>query len=553
MEEFAHTLKQNGFTGDVLDDAETKEKFSHDASLFELVPQLVVAPKSAADVAVLVRTTTELQGKIPGLSLTARSAGTDMAGGAVNDSVIVDFNKYLTAIESVTPTVAQAQPGAFYRDFEKATLEHQALMPSYPASRELCTIGGMVANNSGGEKSLEFGKVESFVNQLQVVFADGKEYTVKPLDKSALEVKMKQGDFEGNVYKQVYELIEANYDKIKAAKPRVTKNSMGYGLWNVWDRETGIFDLNQLIIGSEGTLGLVTDITFRLVPAPKHSGTLVMFLRSTDDLGQLINDVLDEKPATFEGFDNYTLILSFKLFFYFHKRLGWPTTIKLAFELLPDALMLFRGIPKMVLLAEFTGETPEEVADKVHSLKLKLKDKGYGHEMLFEEDETEAKERKFWIMRRESFALLRQKVRDKHTAPFIDDFVVNPEHLPEFLPKLRVIIKKYKLLATIAGHMGDGNFHVIPLMKIEEESERAKLQPAMKEVNELVLSYGGSLSGEHNDGMIRGPWLDQMYGPEIVELFKQVKTIFDPTKIFNPHKKVDASWEFSMAHIRQHF
>ena len=170
-----------------------------------------------------------------------------------------------------------------------------------------------------------------------------------------------------------------------------------------------------------------------------------------------------------------------------------------------------------------------------------------------EEDSTESKSFKFRIIRRESFNLLRKKVKDKHTAPFIDDMVVPPPKLPEFLPQLQAIIKKYNLMATIAGHMGDGNFHVIPLMKIEEKSERDKLAPAMKEVDELILKYGGSLSGEHNDGMIRGPWLTQMYGPQVVDLFKQTKKIFDPQNIFNPHKKTDADWDFSMAHIRQHF
>ncbi|MGZ6004658.1 MAG: FAD-binding oxidoreductase, partial [Candidatus Saccharimonadales bacterium] len=145
-----------------------------------------------------------------------------------------------------------------------------------------------------------------------------------------------------------------------------------------------------------------------------------------------------------------------------------------------------------------------------------------------EEDETPAKAWKFRIMRRESFNLLRKKVKDKHTAPYIDDLVVPPEHLPEFLPQLRKIINKYKLQATVAGHMGDGNFHIIPLMKIEEASERAKLEPSMREVNELVLKYGGSLSGEHNDGLIRGPWLKRMYGAEVLGYFKDLKDIFDP-------------------------
>jgi FAD/FMN-containing dehydrogenase len=156
-------------------------------------------------------------------------------------------------------------------------------------------------------------------------------------------------------------------------------------------------------------------------------------------------------------------------------------------------------------------------------------------------------------MRRQSFQLLRSKVRDKHTAPFIDDLIVNPEHLAEFLPKIRRIIKKYRLFATIAGHMGDGNFHIIPLMKLEDKRDRKKLLPAMKEVNTLVLKYGGSLSGEHNDGLVRGPWLEQMYGKEMVHLFRETKNIFDPLHIFNPHKKANASWDYSYSHIRDHF
>ena len=148
---------------------------------------------------------------------------------------------------------------------------------------------------------------------------------------------------------------------------------------------------------------------------------------------------------------------------------------------------------------------------------------------------------------------MRKKVKDKHTAPFIDDLVVNPPNLPEFLPQLRKIIKKYKLFATVAGHMGDGNFHIIPLMKLEDPKERRKLLPAMQEVNNLVLKYGGSLSGEHNDGLIRGPWLETMYGTEVVKLFRQAKTIMDPDNICNPHKKVTADWDYSYKHIRDHF
>lgn len=537
--------------GDVDDSAKTRDFYSHDASMFELRPELVVFPKNSFDISKLIKYISEKKTSRNGLSLTARSAGTDMTGGAVNESVIMDMTKYFNTIAEVSSKFARVQPGVHYRDFEAETLKHDALMPSYPASRELCTVGGMVANNSGGEKSLEFGKTEKFVEELKVMFSDGKEYILKPLKKDELDTKMKQKNFEGKLYKQIFEILDDNYDEIKAAQPKVSKDSTGYHLWNVWDRKKGIFDLTQLIIGSQGTLGIVTDIKFKLVKAPKHSGTLVIFLRDIKKLGEIIQQVVQTKPATFEAFDNYTLMLSFKLFFFFRTTLGWWKTIKLGLQLLPSLLKLSKGIPKMVLLVEYTDDSPEIIKSKIHNLHLDLDE--FHNIASFEEDETEEEEKKFWIMRRESFNLLRKKVHDKHTAPFIDDLVVPPEHLTEFLPKLRKIINRHKLLATVAGHMGDGNFHVIPLMKFELASEKHKIEPTMREVNELVLSYGGSMSGEHNDGLTRGPWLSQQYSEEIMQHFRNTKKIFDPQNIFNPKKKTDANWEYSMSHLRQHF
>lgn len=554
MDDFKQTLIKNGFKGELDDSAEAKDKYSHDASMFELVPKLVVKPHDSQDVQTVVKLVAAQKSKDPTLSLTARSAGTDMAGGAINESVIVDFNAHFTKIEKVTPTEAQTQPGVFYRDFEKETLKVNALMPSYPASRELCTVGGMVANNSGGEKSLEYGKVKDFVNELQVVFADGNEYTVKPLKGAALVKKLAQKDYEGSIYKRVYDLCEEHYDEIKAAKPHVSKNSMGYTLWEVWDRETGVFDLTKLIVGSEGTLGFVTDIKYRLVPSRPHSGLLVLFMKNINDLGELIPKILEHKPATFESFDDATLWLSIRFMPSFLKLLGVRRFIHLLITLIPDGLQLLRGIPKLILMVEFNGDTEDEVRAKVKALHRELGHMRARYEINgFEEDPTEGKSEKFWIMRRYSFQLLRSKVKDKHTAPYIDDFAVAPEHLVDFLPRLQKIIKKYKLFATIAGHMGDGNFHVIPLMKIEEEKERQKIEPSQREVNELVLKYEGSLSGEHNDGLVRGPWLKAQFGTKVTGLFREVKHIFDPDNIFNPHKKSDATWEYSYTHIREHF
>ncbi len=536
--------------GEIDNSDQAREFYSHDASIFELKPEIVVFPKDAVDVSTVVKFVNEHRAKNPALNITARSRGTDMSGAAIGDSIVLDTSKFMTAISEVSAESARVQPGMMYRDFEAETLKNGTILPSYPASRELAGMGGIINNNSGGEKSLQFGKTNRYVKEMKVVLGDGNEYVVGPLNRDELNVKMGQDDYEGNLYRRTFELLDQHYDEIKAAQPKVTKDSTGYHLWDVWNRETGVFDLTQLFVGAQGTLGIMTEAKISLVPQPKHSGTLVCYMRSIDNLGELIPAVLEHKPATFECFDDNTLWLSFKFIFAFIKRLGFWTWAKMCLQLIPDGLALFRGFPKMVLLIEFTGETVEEVKAKIHTAKKDLSRFDFSY---MEEDETENKSRKFWLMRRESFNLLRSKVKEKHTAPFIDDLIVPPARLSEFLPQLRDIIKKYKLMSTIAGHLGDGNFHVIPLMKIEDPAERAKLEPAMKEVNTLVIKYGGSVSGEHNDGMVRGPWLEQMYSPSVLGYMKEIKSLYDPQNIFNPHKKTDATWEYSFSHIRERF
>jgi FAD/FMN-containing dehydrogenase len=538
------------FKGEVDNSTETLDFYSHDASLFELRPQVVAFPQDTADIQAAIGFVNQHKATHPELSITPRSRGTDMSGAAIGESIVLDISKHMNQLHEVTAQNAHVQPGMLFREFDLETIKQGSILPSYPASRDLASVGGMVNNNSGGEKSLEFGKTDNFVTELQVVLADGNEYTLKPLNRDELNTKMSQDDYEGNLYRRTFELLDGHYDEIQAAAPKVSKDSTGYHLWNVWKRDTGIFDLTKLFVGAQGTLGIVTDVKVNLVPKPAHSGTLVCYMRNIDQLGEVIPAVLSHKPATFESFDDNTLWLSFKFFFAFLAKLGLWSWIKLALQLIPDGFMLIKGVPQLILLIEFTGASQDEVKHKIHQMKLDLKQYNFTY---MEEDNTEAKSRKFWLMRRESFNLLRSKVKDKHTAPFIDDFVVPPARLTEFLPQLRTIIKKYNLLATIAGHMGDGNFHVIPLMKIEDPKERAKLEPAMKEVNTLVIQYGGSVSGEHNDGMIRGPWLKEMYSPNVLGYMQEIKALYDPQNIFNPHKKTDATWDFSFSHIRSHF
>jgi len=545
MEKLLRELKKV-FKGDVITDGHVRAAYSHDASIYEMTPEAVLAPKNAEDICQLVQFVSRHKAAYPALAITPRSAGTDMSGGAIGNSLLIDMTKYFNAIHSINSEKLHVQPGVYMRDIDPLLKEHHALIGSVPASRNLCTVGGMVGNNAGGEQSLRYGNTENAVRELKVVFADGKEYIVKPLNKRQLDQKMSKNTFESRLYKQVFELIETNYDLIHNARPKVNKNSMGYNLWSVWDRETGIFDLTRLITGSQGTLGVVTDITFRLLPQAPHTGLLVLYLSNIRHLGEIIATVMKHKPATFEGFDDVTFELGIKHFRLFKKQLGMKEWLKQQ-AMLASSVAKFRGhLPNMVLMVEFDGQTAGEVEQKIAKLQRSLGK----YKVKMEVTGNERESSRFWQIRRASLSLLRERVHGKYASPFIDDLTVQPRYLPEFLPALRKIIRRYDLPATIAGHFGDGNFHIIPLMAIENPSAQAKLEPCMRDIVPLVLKYNGTLAGEHNDGMVRGPWLPAVFGSEMYQIFRQTKEIFDPMYIFNPHKKTDASWSFSMKHIR---
>src|SRR3989344_6854586 len=540
------------FRGEVEVDEATLTKYSHDASIFEVRPKLVLFPRDSKDVQNLVKWVNQNKNKHPELAITARCAGTDMSGGAVGESIILDFTRHMNKLiggplplQNKSNWEIAVQPGMFYRDFEKITLAKGLILPCYTASKSLNAIGGMFGNNSAGERTLKYGQTENYVLASKMVFADGNEYTVKHLTHDELDKKIAQGDFEGDVYKNAFNLIKENKTEIRNAQPQVHKNAAGYYLWNVEGQrpktlsgaEGYIFDLNKLLVGSQGTLGIATEISLKLIPENKHSRLAVVFMNDIASLGRVVDEILTLGPESLETYDDKTMKLAVRFFPDFLKNKGLKGMARFFWRFLPEFKMVLRGgFPKLAIMAEFAGNEERILAEKCRQLgKLMQKFKLKVHITT-----NEAEAGKYWDIRRESFALLRKHIKGKRTAPFIDDIIVRPEFLPKFLPELNALLNPYKdkLVYTLAGHAGDGNFHVIPLMDFRHPNTAKIILEVSEKVFDLVLRYHGSITAEHNDGLMRTPYLPKMYGEQMMEIFTQMKRTFDPQNIFNPAKKI---------------
>lgn len=535
------------FKGEISDDTQTLDKYSRDASLLKVTPKIVLFPKDVADLKNLVNYVRDNKKNIPGLSITGRSAGTDMGGGPLNESIILDFTSHFKYEKvDVENLVAEVEPGVFFRDFETVTLPEHISFPVYPASKQLAAFGGMVMNNCAGEKTLRYGQMKDFVEEISMILADGNEYTFKKINMEELEKKKAQTDFEGEIYRKTHKLISDNYDLIQKAKPNTSKNSAGYALWNVMDKEKGTFDLSKLFVGSQGTLGLFTKVKVRLIKDTPHKKLITLFFKSWDDLPSVVNAMLPFGPESLEAFDDTTMKLGMRFMPEIAKKTG-DSFWRFAMRFLPEffiGVRMFR-LPKLVVLVQLAEETQEALDTKAVEVIQTLKKLPVYFHTPKEGPDSE----KYWIMRRESFSILRSHVGDKQTAPFIDDFAIDPEKMPVFLPQLLKILKDNGIKANIAGHAGNGNYHIIPLMDLRKESERAKIIPVSEKVYELIIKYGGTITAEHNDGIIRTPFIEQMFGSEVYSLFKDIKHMFDPENMFNPGKKVGGSIEYIRAHI----
>lgn len=524
------------FHGEVLADEASLEHYAKDGSIFRVKPWAVVQPKDVTDIIALARWMHDKRGKDSGnvrLSITARGKATDQAGGPINEGIIIRFPGSLDKILEIGPDFVRVEPGAIF-GLVNQELEKQArFIPPYPASHMFSTIGGAVANNGSGEKSTKYGPTRVYVKSLKMVLSTGTEVIVMPLKYGDLELKKQQLNLEGDIYRNVEALLKKEKRLIERTRPKVAKYASGYNVWDI-ERKTPegkVFDLTQLIAGSQGTLGILTEVSLWTLPKPQYAGLLIAFFDSLPKAGDATKQLLALGPSALEMVDHFLL--------------------KIAKEEKPEMLegLLPSVMPQIVLLCEFDSNDLDEIKKKLDQAQKSISKIAYASKLSLDPQE----QAKLWQVRR-SAALVAESARGKKKAlPFIEDVVVPREKFPEYVAKLYEIMQREQLEFSVWGHAGQGNIHIQPFLDIADPNDRARLFKVSEEVYNIVASLGGVLSGEHNDGLMRTPYLAKIYPPELIKVWQEVKKVFDPLNIFNPGKKVGVDLNYLQSHLREEY
>ncbi len=520
MSKVAHYLQEH-LLGEVITAPDVRRYFSTDTSVLTVTPAMVVYPRNEADVRKTARFAWQLAERKRIIPITARGAGTDQGGAALGAGIIMAFPAHMNRILELDDKsgALSVEAGANYGKVQQALQTHGRFLPPFPASFEYSTIGGAVANNAGGEKSVKYGSTRDYVRGLRVVLANGEIIETARLSKKDFSRKLGLTSFEGEIYRAVDALLEEQTDIVKKMELDVTKNSAGYCVSQIRQRD-GSFDLTPLFVGSQGTLGIVTEV--RLATEAFNSSPS-LFVAHFDNLEQTQQAILElramsDMPSAIEMVDDQLLELVDQLN---------PNQIK---DIVP------KPFPKVLLLVEF--DNPERMQKKILKKAQKILER-YSLSCQLVSDVTE--QERFWSVRHSSALVAAHSEGNVKAVPIIEDGIVPPERLSEYVDGVYKIFERSHLKAAVWGHAGDGNLHMQPFLDLSQVGDRQIAFRVINEYYELVMSLGGSTSGEHGDGRLRAPYLPQLYGPEVYDIFQKIKSIFDPYNILNPGVKIDVT------------
>ena len=521
---------QEKLDGEVAYDSTTREFFSTDGGIFKVTPKLVIYPHNEKDVIETLRFNHNLVPKNRALPITARGKGTDQCGASLSEGISMVFPAHMRRMISMNKETITVQPGMIFSHLESILNSHGRFLPPYPASMDFCSVGGALANNSSGEKTLKYGPMRNYVAGLRAVLHNGDVIETFRLNKKELKQKKKQGDLEGELYTRIDDLIENNRALIEKARPGVSKNSAGYNLWDIKGKD-GSFDMSQLLVGSQSTLGIITEAMLYHIPYNKNTTLLVGYFDSVKKLQEAVLEIAPLHPSALELVDDK--VIAFVL----------EKQPRLVANLLPEKM------PKVVLLVEFDDEKA-----KLQSKKGKKAEKilqKYAYEIKITANKLEQDQ--LWRIRRQAAAIIWMKQGPKKALPIIEDGIVPLDKFGDFLEQAYALLDKYKVKDAVWGHAGNGHLHIQPFLDLSNIRDRHKIYALSDEFYKMVLKLGGSISGEHNDGIMRGPYLRQMYGDEIYGMFKEVKKMFDPYNLLNPRSKLGATKEYGQVHLRKEY
>lgn len=544
-------LREKGFRGRVSSDKELLDAYTHDESIFAIRPQIILQPQTKRDVEVAVSVLSEQTKHYPSLSLTPRAAGTGLSGGSLTDSIVIDVCANLNRIDVPKKkdgmTTITVEPGAMWRDVEKVLNHDGVYIPSYPASKDLCSVGGAVANNAAGPDSLRYGHCADWVDSLEVTLYDGNTYTIEPLTYKELKALIKKENAHARIAKEIFSILDKNSKEIEAARPHTAKNSAGYPLWDVlrdttitgFKRGKGSFDLTRLISGSQGTIGVITAITLRTEPIQSDTELIVVPVFDLASAANIIKKSLTYDPINVELFDDLTFDLALSNPQFFRDRLGMLEYYKVMFSMYSlYHVRYLRKIPAFTLLITIDKKTAENHPPKDIVAHLRQAGSKRARHIVSTTDRE-----MFWQIRRASYSLSKFQDTSKRPAAFLEDMTVPAEHLAKFFTEIKSLLKKYNIEAAVHGHGGNCHLHFYPLLDFTKLSTPDLVVKMAEEFFDVAIKYDGNICGEHNDGIIRTPHLSKMFTKKMLGLFARVENIFDPDDIFNPGKKVNPRFD----------
>jgi len=493
----------------VKDDGPTLTAYAVDASIYRIPPQVVVLVESEEDIAATVDYAVSR-----GIPLTPRAAGTNLTGSAIGSGIILDVSRMNRILEvNREERWARVQPGIVLAELNKQLGQQGLLFGPDPSSGDMCKLGGMVANNSSGPHTLRYGSVKDNVRSLRLCLTSSTwiEARSYALDDPTLKRLITTVP----ALRDVLVLTQSHVDLIAAKQPTVSKNSCGYNLFGLADGlARGYFDLPKLFVGSEGTLGVMSEVTLTLVDKPKATLTALIHFTNLEEVGEAVPRLLTLQPSALEVMDANTLNLIGR------GKHGIPADAAATLLLELDA-----DSPEIDL-----RERAEAMATTCRPYKL-----ASGLTLAFDAERREL----LWKARKALYPTLYRFDPKKKPINFVDDVVVPAERISELIRYLENFFEGQRVPVAIFGHIGNGNAHIVPLLDVNDRGDFEKMVSAYRDIHTTVLNrFGGSICGEHGDGRVRAEFVRQMFGEELYNLFVQVKKSFDPGNVLNPGIKL---------------